>query len=154
MVRPLEDIHQLGGTRIFMATTATIIATTPTILSTPPWLATGTIIALVGRGEVTTRSQLVECQLARLILLRLALHRWRFRVFDLEPMRRRIGLLVIRSIWLPAAQHQPLQRPRIRLQPLGSCALRLVKSGPGRVGASRITGPQSKRRAALLAAPS
>jgi hypothetical protein len=52
-------------TRIFMATTATIIATTPTIVSTPPWLATGTIIALVGRGEVTTRSQLVECQLAR-----------------------------------------------------------------------------------------
>jgi hypothetical protein len=28
----------------------------------------------------------------------------------------------------------PQPRPRIRLQPLGSCALRLVKSGPGRVG--------------------
>src|SRR6516165_10332345 len=67
MVRPLEDIRQRGGTRIFMATTATriaimptILATTPTILSTPPWLATGTITALAGRGEVTTRSQLVE----------------------------------------------------------------------------------------------
>jgi hypothetical protein len=36
MVRPLEDIHQRGGTRIFMATTAmaTIIATMPTILAT------------------------------------------------------------------------------------------------------------------------
>src|SRR5262249_43357121 len=48
------------GTRIFMATTAIIIATTPTILSTPPWRATGTIIALAGRGEVTTWSQLVK----------------------------------------------------------------------------------------------
>jgi hypothetical protein len=43
-----------------MATTATIIAITPTILSTLPWLATGTIIALAGRGEVTTWSQLVK----------------------------------------------------------------------------------------------
>ena len=30
------------------------------ILAIPPWLATGTIIALAGRGEVTTRSQLVK----------------------------------------------------------------------------------------------
>jgi len=67
MVRQLEDIRQRGGTRIFMDTTATriaimptILATTPTILSTPPWLATGTITALPGRGEVMTRSQLVE----------------------------------------------------------------------------------------------
>ena len=69
MVRQLEDIHQRGGTRIFMATTdpriaimPTILATTPTILSTPPWLATGTITALTGRGAVITRSQLVERQ--------------------------------------------------------------------------------------------
>jgi hypothetical protein len=61
MARPLEDIRQRGGTRIFMATTATILGTTATILSTPPWLATGTIIALAGRGEVTTWSQLVKC---------------------------------------------------------------------------------------------
>jgi hypothetical protein len=60
MVHPLEDIHQLAGTQIFMATMATIIGTTPTILSTQPWLATGTIIALAGRGEVTTWSQLVK----------------------------------------------------------------------------------------------
>src|SRR5215468_3435200 len=46
-------------THIFMPTTATIIATTPTILATthtipatPPWLATGTITALLGLGEV------------------------------------------------------------------------------------------------------
>src|SRR5215469_7245142 len=70
MVRQLVDIHQRGGTQISMAilaTTATriaimptILATTPTILSIPPSRATGTITALAGRGEVTTRSQLVE----------------------------------------------------------------------------------------------
>ena len=70
MAQPLGDIHQRGGTQISMAilaTTATriaimptILATTPTILSTPPWLATGTITALLGLGEVMTRSQLVE----------------------------------------------------------------------------------------------
>src|SRR5262249_19139908 len=69
MVRQLADIRQRGGTRIFMATTPTriaimptILAITPTILSIPPWLATGTIIALAGRGAVMTRSQLVERQ--------------------------------------------------------------------------------------------
>src|SRR5215469_17282873 len=65
MVRLLEDIHQRGGTQIFMATTAimpSILPTTPTILSTPPCLATGTITALPGRGAVMTRSQLVEWQ--------------------------------------------------------------------------------------------
>ena len=69
---PREDIHQRGGTRIFMATTPTrivimltILATTPTILSIPPSRATGTTTALAGRGEVTTRSQLVErCAIA------------------------------------------------------------------------------------------
>jgi len=63
MVHPLEDIHQRGGIPISMDTTATIIATTPTILAIPsitPPLATGTITALAGRGEVTTRSQLVK----------------------------------------------------------------------------------------------
>ena len=50
----------MATTATIMATTATILATTPTILAIPPWLATGTIIALAGRGEVTTRSQLVK----------------------------------------------------------------------------------------------
>src|SRR5215469_11065341 len=62
MVRQRADIHQRGGTPIFMATTATptILATTATILSTPPCLATGTITKLARRGEVMTRSQLVS----------------------------------------------------------------------------------------------
>src|SRR4029077_14164728 len=64
MVRPLDNIHQRGGTPIFMATTATpiILATTVTILSTPPCLATGTITKLARRGAVMTRSRLVERQ--------------------------------------------------------------------------------------------
>jgi hypothetical protein len=44
MVRPLEDIHQRGGTRIFMATTATIIATMATIIATTPTILATTII--------------------------------------------------------------------------------------------------------------
>jgi len=60
MARPLEDIRQRSGTRIFMASTATTLATTATILTTRLWLATGTITALPGRGGAMTRSQLVE----------------------------------------------------------------------------------------------
>jgi hypothetical protein len=44
MVRQLEDIHQRGGTRIFMATTATIIATMATIIATTPTILATTII--------------------------------------------------------------------------------------------------------------
>jgi hypothetical protein len=57
MARPLEDIRQRGGTRIFIASTATTLAT---ILTTRLWLATGTITALPGRGGAMTRSQPVE----------------------------------------------------------------------------------------------
>ena len=44
MVRPLEDIHQRGGTRIFMATTGIIIATMATIIATMPTILATTII--------------------------------------------------------------------------------------------------------------
>jgi hypothetical protein len=52
MVRPLEDIHQRGGTRIFMATTATIIATMATIIATTPTILATTIIG-TGIGTKT-----------------------------------------------------------------------------------------------------
>jgi hypothetical protein len=45
MVRPLEDIHQRGGTRIFMAIPVTIIATMATIIATTPTILATTIIA-------------------------------------------------------------------------------------------------------------
>ena len=44
---PTEDIHQHGGTRIFMATTATIIATMATIIATMPTIL-ATIIIVTG----------------------------------------------------------------------------------------------------------
>jgi hypothetical protein len=52
MVRPLEDIHQRGGTRIFMATTATIIATMATIIATTLTILATTIIG-TGIGTKT-----------------------------------------------------------------------------------------------------
>jgi hypothetical protein len=52
MVRPLEDTHQRGGTRIFMATTATIIVTMATIIATTLTILATTII---GIGIATKR---------------------------------------------------------------------------------------------------
>jgi hypothetical protein len=58
---PLEDTQQRGGTRIFMASTATTLATTASIRATRLWLATGTITALSLRGGAMTRNRPVKC---------------------------------------------------------------------------------------------
>jgi hypothetical protein len=60
-------------------TIITGIIITGTMVDTPS-RATGTIIALVGRGEVPTWSQLVK-QLGSVLLLSLTPDRWRFRIF-------------------------------------------------------------------------
>ena len=49
-------------------------------------VATGTIIALAGRGEVPASSRSADSFAP--ILLRLALHRGRFRILDFHPMCR------------------------------------------------------------------
>jgi hypothetical protein len=87
-------------------TIITGIIITGTMVDTPS-RATGTIIALVGRGEVPTWSQLVK-QLGSVLLLSLTLDRRRFRILisqcdcaasrEKEAVARRIRLSVS-ALW-------------------------------------------------------
>jgi hypothetical protein len=75
--------HQLPSVGLRKPRTIiTGIIITGTMVDTPS-RATGTIIALVGRGEVPTWSQLVK-QLGSVLLLSLTPDRWRFRILCLR----------------------------------------------------------------------
>ena len=61
MVRPLEDIHQRGGTRIFLATTPTRIATTATIIATPNQARASRQLAYRHRNKWEASGEVVSC---------------------------------------------------------------------------------------------
>jgi hypothetical protein len=86
------------------------------------------------------------------ILLCLAPHGWRFRVFDLNPMRRRIGILVIRSIRLPAAATSTVAATAN--SPSAAWELRLApgEERPRSGGGLTHQRPQSQKRGPLHSA--